>query len=77
MAVRLSNGIVSSDFLTSGEMITDYTLGSEQKTENFTGITINRNITMMQAQLHSGTNPNITPDMYQNVKKLNINVIVS
>lgn len=72
-AVRLSNGIVSSDFLASGEMITDYTLGSEQKTENFTGITINRNITMMQAQLHSGTNPNITPDLYQNVKTLNIN----
>jgi hypothetical protein len=72
-AVRLSNGIVGSDFLTSGEMITDYTLGSEQKTENLTGITINRNITMMQAQLHSGSNPNITPDMYQNVKKLNVN----
>ncbi|WP_304341527.1 DUF2935 domain-containing protein [Metaclostridioides mangenotii] len=72
-AVRLSNGIVSSDFLTSGEMITDYTLGSEQKTENFTGIAINGNITMMQAQLHSGTNPNITPDMYLSVKQLNIN----
>jgi len=72
-AVRLSNGIVGNDFLTSGEMITDFTLGSEQKTENFTGITINKNITMMQAQLHSGTNPNVTPDMYQNVRQLNVN----
>ncbi|MBU5307469.1 DUF2935 domain-containing protein [Clostridioides mangenotii] len=71
--VRFGNGVVRSDVLTSGEIITEYTLGSEQKTENFTGITINKNITLMEAQLHSSTNPNITPNFYQNIKQLNTN----
>lgn len=71
--VRFGNGVVRSDVLTSGEIITEYTLGSEQKTENFTGITINKNITLMEAQLHSSTNPNITPNFYQSIKQLNTN----
>lgn len=70
-AVRLSNGIIRDNVLNSGEIITDYTLGSEQKTENFTGIPINKNITMMESNLTSGNNPSVSPVMYQNVKQLN------
>lgn len=70
-AVRLSNGIIRDNVLNSGEIITEYTLGSEQKTENFTGIPINKNITMMESNLTSGNNPSVSPAMYQNVKQLN------
>lgn len=70
-AVRLSNGIIRDNVLNSGEIITEYTLGSEQKTENFTGIPINKNITMMESNLTSGNNPSVSPALYQNVKQLN------
>ncbi|MBU5307468.1 DUF2935 domain-containing protein [Clostridioides mangenotii] len=71
--VQLSNGIISRDALSSGEIITDFTLGSEQKTENFTGIPINKNITIRESQLQSGNNPNITPELMQSVMVLNSN----
>jgi len=71
--VQLSNGIISSDALSSGEIITDFTLGSEQKTENFTGIPINKNITLRESQLQSGNNPKITPEQMQSVMVLNSN----
>nr|WP_312983640.1 DUF2935 domain-containing protein [Clostridioides sp.] len=71
--VQLSNGIISSDALSSGEIITDFTLGSEQKTENFTGIPINKNITLRESQLQSGNNPKITPELMQSVMVLNSN----
>lgn len=57
--------------LSSGEIVTDFTLGSEQKTQNFTGIPINQSITVREAQLHSGTNPNITPAMVDSVRRIN------
>jgi len=71
--VQLSNGIISRDALSSGEIITNFTLGSEQKTENFTGIPINKNITIRESQLQSGNNPNITPELMQSVMVLNSN----
>ncbi|MBS5786856.1 MAG: DUF2935 domain-containing protein [Clostridioides difficile] len=71
--VQLSNGIISSDALSSGEIITDFTLGSEQKTENFTGIPINKNITLRESQLQSGNNPKITPELMQSVMVINSN----
>lgn len=71
--VQLSNGIISRDALSSGEIITEFTLGSEQKTENFTGIPINTNITLRESQLQSGNNPKITPELMQSVMVLNSN----
>ncbi|WP_027702784.1 DUF2935 domain-containing protein [Metaclostridioides mangenotii] len=72
-AVQLSNGIVSRESLSSGELFTDYTLGSEEKTENFTGIPINTNITNMEVKLQGGTNPHVTPQLLQNIMQLNLN----
>lgn len=76
-AVDLSNGVVRPMVLASGEIVTDFTLGSEQKTQNFTGIPINQSITVREAQLQSGTNPNITPALIENVRRLNQNVVVA
>lgn len=70
-AVDLSSGVIRPMVLSSGEIVTDFTLGSEQKTQNFTGIPINQSITVREAQLHSGTNPNITPTMVDSVRRIN------
>lgn len=71
--VSASNGVIRPDILESGEIITDYTLSTEQKTQNFTGIEINQNITTSQARLHSGRNPQVSPQMVEYVKVLNYN----
>lgn len=76
-AVDLSNGIVRPMVLNSGEVVTDFTLGTEQKTQNFTGIPINQTITIRESRLNSGINPNITPTLVENVRRLNKNVIVA
>lgn len=76
-AVDLSNGVVRPAVLSSGEIVTDFTLGTEQKTQNFTGIPIQQNITIRESQLQSGTDPNITPEMVGRVRKLNQNASVA
>lgn len=70
-AVQVSNGIISSNVLSSGEIITDFTLGTEQKTQNFTGIPINQNITVMESKLHSGNYTKAAPGLVAYVKQLN------
>lgn len=76
-AVDLSNGIVRPAVLSSGEIVTDFTLGTEQKTQNFTGIPIQQNITIRESQLQSGTDPNITTEMVGRVRRLNQNASVA
>lgn len=71
--VSASNGVVSPNVLASGEIVTDYTLSTEQKTQNFTGIEINQNITTSEARLHSGINPQVNPQVVDYVKRLNSN----
>lgn len=70
-AVQLGNGIISPDVASSGEIVTDYTLGSEQKTQHFTGIAINQDITRQESGLYGVNNPSITPTMVQQVRNLN------
>lgn len=69
--VKLSNGIVRESILDSGEIITEYTLSTEKKTECFTGIPINKKITMIESKLDYGINPNIKPEMINIIKKIN------
>jgi len=70
-AIQLGNGIISPNVASSGEIVTDYTLGSEQKTQNFTGITINQEITRLESSLYGNNNPYISPIMVQQVRSLN------
>lgn len=69
-AVNASGGILRPEFIASGEMVTDFTLGSEQKTQNFTGIPINQNITRAQGRLYSG-GARVTPEQLGQVRQLN------
>ncbi len=73
-AIQLGNGVVSNAVVQSGELVTDYTRGSEQKTENFTGIPINESLTAMESRLYGSTNPNISPELMRSVRALNANV---
>lgn len=72
-AVSASDRIIRPNVLNSGEIITDFTLGTEVKTQNFTGIEINQNITKMESELHSGSNPNVSPNLVNYVTQLNTN----
>lgn len=70
-AVVLGNGIIRPLVASSGEIVTDYTLGSEQKTQYFTGIDINQEITKLEKTLYGEINPSITPALIQQVSQLN------
>lgn len=54
--VTLSNGIVSSEVLNSGEIVTEFTALAEKQTEAFTGIAINKEITGRELRLCSDCN---------------------
>jgi len=72
-AVHLGNGIIRPEVVTSGEVVTDYTLGSEQQTQAFTGIQIDQNITRLEQSLHGAANPQITAELANQVRELNAN----
>lgn len=76
-AVQLGNGIISENVLFSGEIITDYTLGSEEKTQNFTGIPINMNITRAESRLSGNNDPQVSQELARRVKRLNVQVLRS
>lgn len=72
--VMLGNGIISQDVLSSGELVTKYTQHSEQKTQDYTGIQINQNITEMELNLHSAADPQISHELEQEVRTLNSDI---
>ncbi|MCL2521877.1 MAG: DUF2935 domain-containing protein [Erysipelotrichales bacterium] len=74
-ALTLGNGIISSDVVSSGELISDFTLAIEEKTEKLLGLKINKECTQRAAQLKPGNNPNITPDFVKRVKQLNAHAL--
>lgn len=70
-AVGISSGFIRPDVLASGEIVTDFTLGAEQKTEAFTGIKINQDITINEAKLYTPSKADLTPELYDYVVNLN------
>lgn len=69
--VDVSNGIIRSNVLNSGEIITDFTLETERETQNFTGIRIDTNITRRESKLRSGRNPKVSSNLVNFVSQLN------
>ena len=49
--VRISNCMIRAEVLNSGEIVTPYTFGAEQKTSELTGIVIDTGITLEQLRL--------------------------
>lgn len=73
--VNLSDGFVSQDVLSSGEIITEFTACAEKQTQQFTGISINENITKKQAHLHCDKNTSINTNIHRQVKMLNLTAL--
>lgn len=73
--VSASNGIIRPDILYSEELVTTLTSVAEQKTEEFTGIEMNKNITTRELNLQSGVNPQVGQDLVNYVAQLNSDAI--
>lgn len=69
--VGISNGFIRPNVLASGEIVTDFTLGAEQKTQNFTGIEIDQSITISEAKLFTPSRADLTPELFDYVVNLN------
>lgn len=52
--VKISNGQINSRILKSSELITDFTIPAEKRTEQLSGISIDTEISMMEQKLRSG-----------------------
>lgn len=72
--VALANGNVNQDVLSSGEVITPYTLQAEQATIFYTGVPLATNITKAEANLYGGGMVN-DPALEQRVQALNDDAI--
>ena len=70
-AVDVSYGTIRPKVLDSGEIITDFTLGTEMKTQDFTGIKLDTNITKKESELRSGVDPKVSEDLVRYVSWLN------
>ncbi len=75
--VSISNGLIRPQILNSGEIVTEYTLSTETKTENLTGIPINKKITLMEQDLKiNNTSPMaISPDVIRGINKHAIDLL--
>lgn len=69
--VRLSNGVVRRKILDSGEVVTDFTLLSEENTEQLSGIDIDTEITKSELSLRASINNFIDENIIYDVKELN------
>lgn len=84
--VRLSDGRVSNCILTSGELVTEFTIDAEKATECLSGIPINTEISHQEMQLRSGASRYEMPsysrtyrennnEPYQMIQRLNMHTI--
>ena len=69
--VRLSNGKVNNHILTSGELVTDFTLPAERRTENLSGISIDSKISVEEKNLHPGCITEESREFSRNIQQIN------
>lgn len=70
-AVTLANGVLPQHILCSGEIVTEFTAAAERKSECFTGITINKEITSRELHLRCGSRSCFGEEMRGRVCGLN------
>ena len=71
----MSNGRIRESVINSREIFTDYTLEAEKKTKYYTGIDINRKITLMEKDLECKNINIIDYKMVNNIKAINARAI--
>ena len=72
--LMLADGNVSSNLLSSGEIVTKDTLSAENKTSMLTGGNINTNITLKELNLRSG-NINVTEELLNRIYNINMQTL--
>lgn len=75
--VRLAGGLVGNAVLSSGEIVTEYTLTAECQTQKLTGITIDTGITQAEEQLRCGCPAAICRETVRDVRSLNRQMLQS
>ncbi|HEX2953430.1 MAG TPA: DUF2935 domain-containing protein, partial [Bacillota bacterium] len=75
-AVRMTDGILSPEFLRSGEVVTDLTLEAERLTEFYTCVPLFTEITQMELSIGGGGDPPLAT-MVDMVNRLNQQAIVA
>ncbi|MBQ8390822.1 MAG: DUF2935 domain-containing protein [Oscillibacter sp.] len=73
-AAELADGAVSREVLSSGEVVTPFTLRAEQQTQRFTGLPINQKITVLEERLRWGDAED-SPALRARVHALNQNAL--
>ena len=69
--VKISNGEINNHILESGELVTEFTIPAERRTERLSGIPINTDITRAEANLNSGLCKKNRNEMTQMVHCIN------
>ncbi len=69
--ITLSRGLVSIEVIESGELVTEFTLPAERKTEYYTGIHIDGRLTAVELSLRENNPVVVTPITVQNTLLLN------
>ena len=69
--VNLSNGVVSSDVVQSGEIVTPYTIRAEEVSSFYTGVMIPSNISKQEMQLIGGSQEICDPKLEHDVYMIN------
>lgn len=76
--INISSGYVRPEVLNSGEIVTDYTLSTETKTEELTGIPINKDITILENNMRVGNvyfGNNVNPSDISNINNRAISLL--
>lgn len=69
--IRMSEGVLSPQVMTSGEIITEMTYEAERETEYYTGIDINSNLTNKEISLLKNTSDGYSSSLAESVYYLN------
>lgn len=69
--VLLSNGRVNSPILNSEELVTEFTISAEERTECLSGIPINTEISELEKQFRPWTGRRINREVFQRVHRIN------
>lgn len=69
--VKTGNGLINENVLNSGEIITEYTIAAENKTEELSGIPIDSEISKMEKNLRCISGRNINREHFNAVHRIN------
>lgn len=74
-AVKAGNHVIRPQVADSGEIVTEYTLKAEEKSQFYTDIKLNQDITKTELNLKGSNNPKISNNLIDYVNQINTNAI--